>query len=228
MKKPVLQFSTLCIFSLLFFIISCSSNVPEVKSANTSIIFEYENEDSLPTARFSVFVEAESDPRRFETMKVRSLIKDFEWETDEIAKIDGKNGKYAGYTNFVMPKGEKIPTGRYSVVFVNADEEEVEAEFYLDFNSRFYEMKPGEIADYMKNHNGMNKLALYDENKILIFYGERTDDYKTVRDIWYHYREAQEFQDIWTAQNNSVICILPIELVQPEKADEEIDKEQNE
>lgn len=226
MKKRLLEFLSLSIISLSFVVISCSSNVPEIRSASASIIFEYANEDALPTSRFSVFVEAESDPRRFDSMKVESVSKDFEWETDDLDKIDGKNGKYAGYTNFVMPKGEKIPNGRYKVIYVNADEEEVEAEFYLDYNTKYYELKASQVADYMKNHNGINKIALYDENKIMLFFGERTDEYKTTRDIWYKFRDAQEFQDIWTSPNSSVICILPLALVQPEKVDE--DKEQNE
>lgn len=199
---------------------SCSQNLPEVRQASSSIIFEYEDDESLPQARFSVFVESVSDPRRFAGLKVHSETEGYEWEVDDLVMIENEDKTYAGYTNFVMPEGEKIPKGKYTVIFTNADEEEYETEFYLDYNTKYYELKAPDVPEFMKKRSGNNKIAIYNKDSLLIYYGERNVEFKTTRDIWNKYQNADFFNDIWSMSGNTVICILPKELVQPEKAEE--------
>lgn len=212
---------TVLIFLCYVLFASCSQNLPEVKQANGTIVFEYENEDSFPNARMTVFVESVSDPRRYDTIKVQSYNQDFEWETEEISMIQGTKKKYAGYTNFVMPEGEKFPAGRYNAVYINADEEEVSSDFSIDYDLALYEIKASDLPAFMKKHNGTNKIAIYNQQEMLIFFGEKNNDLRTTRDIWNQFREADSFQEIWEAGNRTVICVLPKELVRPDKVQTE-------
>lgn len=198
---------------------SCSQNLPETGNASSSVIFEYENEESLPQARFSVFVEAISDPHRFASLKIRSEEMGYEWETDELVNIQQDDRTMSGYTNFVMPDGQKIPAGKYTAIYMNADEQEYETEFYIDYNSKIYELKASEIPGFMKKNYGANKISIYDDAQVLIFFGDRTSELRTTRDIWNNFQNAEYFNDIWYASGKSVICILPKELVKPEKVE---------
>lgn len=226
-KLSKIKYISLFSLSLIYVLLTgCSQNLPEVKQTNSSIIFEYEDEESLPYARFSVFAESVSNPRRFDSLTVRSLETEYEWEVEDLVILEDENKCYAGYTNFVMPEGIQIPKGKYSAIFKNADEEEFETEFYLDYNSKIYELTSSKIPDFMKSRSGNNKIAIYDNNSVLIFYGERTNELKTTRDIWNRYQNAEVFNDIWCASGNNVICILPNEMVKPEKVESnKIEKE---
>lgn len=204
--------------------ISCSQNLPEVKMANGSVVFEYDSQEETPKARFGVFVEAESNPQRFSTMKVKSEEKGFEWETSDIIIFQNEDKTMAGYSNFVMPQGQKIPTGKYIVIYVNADKEETETDFYIDYNEKYYDLKGSEVPAYMKKHNGSNKISIYDQDEILIYFGDRNGDFRTTRDIWNRFQNAETFNDIWTENGKSVICVLPKELVKPEKVKTDVDE----
>lgn len=228
MKNFSLKNSLLTLFSisLLFTVfMSCSQNLPDVGPASSSIIFEYADEESLPQARLSVFVEAISDPHRFATLKIRSEENGYEWETDNLINIVEDDKTMSGYTNFVMPEGEKIPTGKYTAIYINADEEETEKEFYIDYNKKIYDLKSTEIPAFMRKSYSVNKISIYDDAEVLIFFGDRTQDFKTTRDIWNNYQNASYFNDIWYTSGNSIICILPKQIVKPEKVEAAESKE---
>lgn len=206
-------------FILLIYIAfaSCSQNLPEVKMASGSVVFEYEDQEQAPNARFGVFVEAESNPQRFSSMRVKSEEKGFEWETSDIIVFKEEDRTMAGYSNFVMPEGHKIPTGKYIAVYENADHEEIETDFYIDYNEKYYELKASEVPAFMKKSNGLNRISIYDDKEILIYFGDRTGEFRTTRDIWNKFQNAETFNDIWCENGKSVICVLPKELVKPEK-----------
>jgi hypothetical protein len=49
----------------------------------------------------------------------------------------------------------------------------------------------------------------------MLYYGERTDKLDDTRKIWNKYRNAASFNEVWKLPNNSVICVMPLELVVP-------------
>ncbi|MCQ2591558.1 MAG: hypothetical protein MJ188_02135 [Treponema sp.] len=211
--KLVKKILTLILFSVAF--LSCTQVVPEVKSATATIIFEYKSLDSLPTARFSVFVESNSDAHRYETMKVTSNSTNYVWELNEVIKIQNSNRMFAGNTNMIVPEGEKIPFGEYHFVYTNADGEKVETNLNFNYDSAFYTTKASEIPAFMKTKFGKKYIAIYDNENKLLFYGERTDNLSDTRKIWNKYKTAHHFNEVWTLQNSSVMCILPTEDVVP-------------
>lgn len=209
------------LISILFLCIniSCSQSTPEIHQANGTVIFDYEDKESLPTARLSVFVEAQSDPRRFEVIKLKSEEKGFEWETNDISKIQNESKSYVGFTNFVMPEQEIIPSGKYSVIFINANEEQVESEFNLVYNLDSYNLTAEEVPDFAKKNKGINKIAIYDQQNKMLYFGNKAPDYMTSRDIWNAFSEADYYYDVWIIKNLSVLFIMPKELVQPEEVE---------
>jgi len=210
LKKSIFSITIfLSLFSVLFF--SCSENLPEVHSVDYSLIFEYENETSLPKARLSVFVETLSEVRRAEELVLISEEADYYWETEDIVMLDTPKKKWAGHTNFVLPAPEQMPTGRYTVTFIDAAGEEVEAGLNLSYDKKLYSLKANQVDEYMSNHGNLKKVAIYDELNTLIYYGEETSELKDNNRIRNQYRSAAYKNIIWCRYDNTVICILPKE-----------------
>ena len=69
----------------------------------------------------------------------------------------------------------------------------------------------------MAKKRGVEKIAIYDKEHILIYFGDRTEEFRTTRDIWNKYREANMYQVIWYAANGTVICISPEKPVSPDE-----------
>ncbi|MCR4579365.1 MAG: hypothetical protein K5681_03360 [Treponema sp.] len=191
---------------------SCSQNLPEIISADYSLVFEYANEEEFPSSRLCIFVNSQSDVRRYSTIKVLSKESGLLWESGDILELQDGESQWAGNVNLVPPEKEIIPSGLYEITFINADEEEAAIECTIKYDSSYYECLSADIPEKMKV-NGIRKIAIYDENGTMLFFGNRNSELSTVRGIWNNYREAKVFQDIWCTKDNSIMCILPEEEV---------------
>ena len=203
------------IFLSVLFMVSCTQVVPEVKYSSLSVVFDYKDEKTLPSARLCVFVETVSDARRYESINVKCVQNGFTWDVNDVFKIKSYDRMYAGNTSLLVPEGEKIPTGLYDIVFYNADLEKVESQTTLNYDSEFYECKSGDIPEMMRKRGGRKNIAIYDKEGKMLYYGERTDKLDDTRKIWNKYRNAASFNEVWKLPNNSVICVMPLELVVP-------------
>lgn len=202
--------------ALLVFFISCSQNTPELYTTDYSVIFDYEDEETLPSARLSVFATSSTDVRRFQRIVITSKETGYSWDTEVIAKLEENNEQWAGCTNIVAPEDEKIPTGKYEITYLNADEKECQVTLDVRYDAEIYDVLFPSLAEYMTMKHGIEKIAIYDKAHVLLFFGDRTEELITTRDIWNTYREAATYQVIWYSRNGSVICIAPEKPVVPE------------
>lgn len=209
-RNPISSF-LICLSVAIFFFAGCSESLPELRAVDYSLIFEYENETSLPKARLSVFVETLSEVRRADELLLVSDETDYSWVTDDVIMLENSRKKWAGHTNFVLPPPEKIPTGRYTVTYIDAAGEEVETGVNISYDKKLYSLKANQVDDYMSKHGNLKKIAVYDELNTLIYYGEETYELNSNSKIKAQYRSAAYKNTIWCRYDNTVICILPKE-----------------
>ena len=202
--------------ALLVFFISCSQNTPEIYSTDYSVIFDYEDDENLPSARLSFFSSSSTDVRRYQRIVITSAETGYSWDTEIITRLEENKEQWAGCTNIVVPPDEKIPTGKYEITWYNADEKECKVTLDVRYDTEIYDVLLPSLAEYMTRKHGIEKIAVYDKNHILIFFGDRTEELMTTRDIWNNYREAATYQVIWYSRNGNVICITPEKPVVPE------------
>ena len=198
------------------FFISCSQNTPEINSTDYSIVFDYSDENTVPLARLSVFVASSTDVRRCQRIKIKSLENGYYWDTREIALVESNDIQWAGCTNIVMPENEKLPTGIYEITYYNADEKEVSFTLDIKYDISIYDLLLEDLQPFMRKNRGIERIAVYDKGHILIYFGDRTEEFKTTRDIWNRYSNAATYQIIWYLQNGNIICIAPEKPVTPE------------
>ena len=216
----------LTVFILIFaavmaLFISCSQNTPELTTTDYSVIFDYENAEAVPEARLSIFAASASDVRRYERIRINSLETGLCWEVDNLTRLENEDLQWAGYTNLVAPENEKLPTGLYEITYFNADEKECTVNLEVNYDIGIYDVLLTGLAEYMAEKKGIEKIAVYDKAHILIYYGDRTEELKTTRDIWNKYRDAEYYQVIWYSIDGTVICIEPEKPVVPEISEEE-------
>ena len=180
-----------------------------------AVVFDYQNESDLPQARLSVFVEATSNPRRFETITVSCDKNEYVWEAMDLVLAADENNTYCGVTNLVMPANEKIPAGEYTIIFKQSDEEQKEIKRTLSYDKSLYDAKAGDVPDLMKKYYGTRMLTVYDENRTVLYYGPRIAELSDARGIWNNFRDAVMFQESWVNQNGTVICNMPEQKVEP-------------
>ena len=217
-----LNSKTFSIFSLLsaallVLFMSCSQNLPEVNTSEYSVIFDYTDDETPPSARLSIFSSSGSDVRRYQRIMVTSLETGYCWDTQLLSKLEEDDAQWTGCTNLVAPKDEKLPSGTYEVTYFNADEKEYKLTLDVRYDSEFYDVLLPALPEFMAKKRGVEKIAVYDKEHILIYFGDRTEELMTTRDIWNKYRDAETYQVIWYAAGGSVICIAPEKPVAPEE-----------
>lgn len=193
--------------SLLFF--GCTQNLPEITEVRSAVIFSYGDYESLPNARLSIFVQSESDARRCERISIKSLESGYVWETDKLKVISADGISWAGNANLVVPEYDKIPTGMYEITYVNADGEQDKTYTQVLYNSASYDTKGNDVSPLISN-NGVLNIAIYDNNNILLYFNEKTEELQTDNDILMQYNSAVSYQDIWISNDNSEVYMLPL------------------
>lgn len=217
LKRCFILFSQLILAVTGFFALaSCSQVTPELTQSDYSVIFDYSDDNALPTARLSVFMSSVSDVRRYDKIRITSLETGYIWETDSIAVMENEGVQWAGLTNLVAPEDEKLPCGKYEVTYFNADEKECTLNLEINYDIDFYDILFSALPQIMEEKKGIEKIAVYDKGHILIYFGDRTQEFYTARGIWNAYREAGTYQVIWYTKDGNVMCIGPEVPVTPE------------
>ena len=207
---------SLIIAAAAVFFSSCSQNAPELYNTDYSIIFDYTDDQTPPSARLSVFASSGSDVRRYQKIEITSLETGYCWETEVINKLEVDELQWADCTNITAPENEKLPVGKYEITYYNADEKEYSVTVNIRYDTEFYEVLLPALPEFMEKVHGIEKIAVYDKEHIMIYFGDRTQSFRTTRDIWNTYREAAYYQVIWYSRNGTVICIAPEKPVSPE------------
>lgn len=197
------------VFCGISILVSCSDSVPSVSSVSPSVVFDYASEDAEPSVRLSLFALAESDFLRASKINVYNENTGLEWECSSLRKIsdEGKNN-WAGYSNFVSSDGVQIPKGRYSLVYEDASERECEVPFYVNYDSALYESRPKDFP-WVMSGNRMQRLAVYDKDGMLLYFGERKNNWSDDKKILLDFANADTFRICWLYAGNTVICMMP-------------------
>lgn len=204
MKKSFLLFSTF----LFFLLIGCSQSVPVLHYAKCSLVFEYDDEANSKS-RLSVFVEAGDNVKRVEKLIIKNENHDLCWTVEDLVLMQSADRLYCGYPNLVVQTDDRIPTGHYDITFVQADGTEKNISVNVTYDDIFYNSKSEEIPDIVMKKNGSNKIAVYDESNVLLYFGEKSDSYENKEKILKKYESAFYYNDLWFLPNNSVICVMP-------------------
>ena len=223
MKKCFLLFSTF----LFFLLFGCFQSVLVLHYAKCSLVFEYDDE-SNSKSRLSVFVEAGDNVKRVEKLIIKNQNHDLCWTVEDLVLMQSSDRLYCGYPNLVVQTDDKIPTGHYDITFVQADGNEKNISVNVTYDDIFYKSKSEEIPNIVMKKNGSNKIAVYDESNVLLYFGEKSTSYESKEKILKNHDSAFYYNDLWFLPNNSVICIMaPVYLQENENSETSEDLEQN-
>ncbi|MCR5189455.1 MAG: hypothetical protein K6C97_11010 [Treponema sp.] len=215
-KHSIFKISFISLLGL-FLLAGCQQNIPELTQSNYSVIFDYENEETLPESRLCIFMESASDVRRYNHIQISAEEEGLVWNLDEISRVSSNGIEWAGNTNLVVPQPKTIPQGMYEIIYFNADEKKDSVKMNISYDSSLYSLTCNEVAEYMKGKAATSEIVIYDADGHILYYGNKTSDFSNVRGIWNTYSNAESYQDIWSLPGRFTMCILPVKKVELEK-----------
>ena len=195
------------------FFVSCSDSLPSLNAVNAVIVFDYEKENESPSMRLGVYAETESAVQRIKNIRVSHNSSGLEWNCSEPVKFsDGDKKNWAGYGNFVAQEGSLIPQGDYTIYYEDYAGEKTENHVYLGYPLSVPQSKSSDIPDSIKAENGKKiyeKLAVYDKEKKLIYFGDRKKTWKKDSGIINDLGTAETYRKCYFSNGGSVAYLLP-------------------
>jgi hypothetical protein len=200
----------MCISAAVFTagLISCANSVPEILSSTATVVFDYQNEESAPQMRLSVFTETGSDARRAARIRIASKSDDYEWTTDEPQLIGSGNRQWAGYTNFVVSDADKIRQGQYDLFYTDAEGRTVQNGFSVLYPEKLIDSKASAVQSVL-GQTAKEKIAAYMVDGTLVYYDVRKPEWKNDAALWNAFKTASSMRVCWTSADGTVVCLLP-------------------
>ncbi|MBP5284471.1 MAG: hypothetical protein J6Y93_07405 [Treponema sp.] len=213
MRKGVNVSAGIKFLPLLFLIglfSSCDFADPEILEGTASLVVDYENEHDKPSATFSVFLQMNNELQRTDIVEVKDSEGKYSWNvvSPELFSSDGK--KWVGCTHLVYPDGEKIKKGRYSVLYTDAADNQLAAEVELDYPDSLLTCRSSEARNLLTGKVTEN-IALYDKDKVMIFYGKKKTNWRSGSDITNSYKDCVYRRMCYSTDKNKIICLMPLE-----------------
>lgn len=198
----------LCGLWILFVpLVSCSDSEPRLVSASGYVIFDYADNESFPTQRFAVFLEASSDVRRVSSISVTSRENSYQWNCREPTVFSSDSRMWAGYSFFVSPVGSSVPRGVYDVRYVDSREKFYDSVLRLDYRTDIMTCKACDIEKLLDDYK--KEIAVYDGNNVLVYFGEIDSSWKTPKKIFSTFRNSASYRKCIVDSSSNSICILP-------------------
>ncbi|MCR4823638.1 MAG: hypothetical protein K5873_12290 [Treponema sp.] len=211
MKKLICIF--LAFFS--FFIFSCSDSEADVAIVTSSIIFDYYDNESLPSQRLAVFLQVTNDVQRTDSFTISHDKSGYSWNVVKPGIFRGMNKNYAYSANLSAPVGEYIPTGLYSVVYFDAAGSEDSVTFSVNYKEELKSSKASDCQQILGN--SIENIAIYDDAEELLFMGKAKSNWKTNANILKDYKLASTKRICYVNPGNTVICMMPAENLREEE-----------
>lgn len=197
--------------SLLIVFSGCSNNVTAVQKTDLNLIFDYSVTPDEPQIRMSVFLQPSQNSKRAKSIRIKSPDDSYEWEATDLINFQEYDNFFSGFTNFCLPEGLKFPQGVYNITYTEADQSENKISASLYVSEDFYKLKAADFNNSVIDKTFNQKLAVYDENSNLLYYGENNSDFNNTAGILKKYKKAESKQIIWTANDNSIIALMPLQ-----------------
>lgn len=195
---------------------SCADSAPVINSIQTSVVFEFKDDVSLPEQKLSLFIQTD-EINRVEKIRAEHIKSGLEWNIFNTEKINTKdNKKWAGYTKLVPASGSTIPVGKYSVRYTDASDKECESFFIISYPNEYAEKKasdfPAAITDKYSNY-----LAIYAADGTLIAYERNKSKWTDFQSVKNEVPMAAKIRRCYIIDNGSIIIMMPFETNKPKQ-----------
>ncbi len=210
MKTKSVKFIVLFAALSILCLISCSDSAPAINSIQTSVIFDFEDEESFPSQRLSLFIQTD-EVNRLEKIQAEHLRSGLEWNVFDARKISSKdNKKWAGYTKLVPAYGSSIPVGKYSVRYTDAADKQCESFFAISYQNDFLEKKAADFPEAIKDKYSVYA-AIYSADGTLISYERFKKKWSDMKSIRNEIPMADSIRKCYVINNGSVMIMMPFE-----------------
>lgn len=177
-----------------------------VSAVQAHLILDWEDEQSLPVERLSVFVETSSNVRRFESFSVKAG--DYTWNVDSPIFFQSGDRQWAGWPHLEpAPNFEKalFPLGNYQVECVDAAGKKDTASFSVVVNAALLDANVGQVDGLLMS--SQKRVAVYSSSNELLYFDARKSNWISDEAVFSGVKDSSYFRDVFMSGNT--LCFMP-------------------
>lgn len=210
MKTKAVHLLFLSTLLTVMMCLSCSDAAPSINSIQTSVVFDFADEENTPDQRLSLFIQTD-EINRLEKIQAVHLQSGLEWNVFDARKISSKESKkWAGYTKLVPAYGSSIPVGKYSVRYTDAADKECESFFVITYQNDFLDKKASDFPGAIKEKYSVY-VAVFSADNTLIGYEKLKKKWTDIKAIRDEIPMADSIRKCYVINNGSTMIMMPFE-----------------
>lgn len=203
-----LAFFLAAAFVFPFFFCSCSDDPVATAAVQSHLILDWEDEQSLPVERLSVFIETSSNVRRIESFSVKSG--DFTWNVDSPIVFQAGNGQWVGWPHLEPPniaqnKRAAFPLGNYEVECVDAAGKKDKAVFAIMINAALLDATSDKVEGLVPAPQ--KRVAVYSDGNELLYFDAAKNNWLSDAAIFSGVKDSAYYRNAVSA--GSALCFMP-------------------
>lgn len=205
-------FRIFILFLAAGFFLSCSDSVLRITSINQTYIIDFFDQTAAPDISLSLFVQTDSEVRKVDQLRVTHVSSNFFWDVKDITLLQGKNNNnWAGYSNFKAVQGSDFPQGRYNLCLTDKAGNQCETSFIINVPEELKSPDLKSAEEYLKKENVQftKSIALYDENEILLYLGEESEDLDSTEEYIQNYPSATSVRNVYQLNGATIAIKFP-------------------
>lgn len=207
-NKKLSLFAAILTAVVLCICVSCSDSTPELSSATGYVIFDYDSMESYPSMRLAAFVQTVSEVRRVEKISVFNRKNRLEWTRESPVVFSDEKSQWTGYTDFVCAKGISIPLGLYDFTYCDGEGRTEQTVFSIYYDEKNAAITAKEFLD-KKPSNVIEKIALYSEQGMLLYFGDKKASWKDDALIFKTNGQSSYYRTCYKISGDNSIFMMP-------------------
>lgn len=178
----------------------------DATAVQAHLILDWEDEQSLPVERLSVFVETASNVRRLESFSVKTG--DYTWNVESPIFFQSGDRQWAGWPHLEpAPNLEKarFPMDNYQVECVDAAGKKDTASFSIATNAALLDANAGQVEGMI--FSSQKRVAVYSSSNELLYFDIRKNNWISDEAIFSGVKDSSYYRDVIMTGNT--LCFLP-------------------
>ncbi|MBR5966945.1 MAG: hypothetical protein IK015_12600 [Treponema sp.] len=185
---------------------SCSEDPVAAASVQAHLILDWEDDQSLPVERLSVFIETSSNVRRVESFLVKSG--DYTWNVDSPIAFQSGDRQWVGWPHLEPPPGAArplFPLGNYQVECVDAAGKKDTATFSIVINAALLDAQAVQVENLISAPQ--KRIAVYSDSNELLYFDTAKNNWIGDTAIFSSVKDSSYYRTSIAA--GSALCFLP-------------------
>ncbi|MDR3311941.1 MAG: hypothetical protein LBS64_02265 [Spirochaetaceae bacterium] len=203
---PRFRLALLCALCLLA---ACSDSPPELAEARLIPVFEFSQEKTRPSMFVHLLVHPTSDLTLADSIALVQPDTGFVWRVTGATALENPDAPWVTGPRLAPAVGAGFSEGTYRVVYTDSSERAAQVEAPLTYLPEILSATIDTVAQYLPD-NAARRLAVYDAQGFLLYFGSRGSDLGDDTAIRAKYPLAFSWRECISPPGNALGVLLPM------------------